>query len=221
MTWKQRHIKGWPLITRHMMDVLERLADGRWSDCADVHAATLAALEKRDWIMAFDNGTCRYRITGRGVKAMRFFQQPVKQYRDDGLCPDCGERERHTWPNGKTSGYCLPCHNKRGRKKGRQLNPDNPCSRCGKRKRHIQQPSGKAIAYCKQCERIVRRGERRRKHRRKLAAIRRGEVITCCKCDQPVLYSDKVVYDYCYDHYREYQRRWRLRAAFEKNGLHP
>lgn len=227
LTWESKsRVRGLqPPITGRMFAVLQRLhaakADGApLRALADTHPKTLRALEDRDWIVAtkLPDGGAVYALTGRGEKALRVYSAPGKRL--DGLCPTCGERPRGQYASGRRKAYCDECTRISGHKqftlKGNQLKAETPCSRCHKRAR-LAFPSGKRSTYCAHCRKVLRRREKRRMHKRKLALIAAGTPPICLKCDQPVMHTDKVVYDYCREHYyayqrayqRAYMRRWR------------
>lgn len=213
--WKARRRAGLPLMTKLMYDILYTLAHEKqfgvlFIDLSHVHGRTIQAMTlERDWIVAEAPDSPRYTITARGEKALKVYSAPARRF--DGLCPRCGVEPRYVNDDGLQYAYCYECNLKRGRRqyamKGYQLDPAKPCSRCKKRKRHTY-PSGKTIAYCLKCKNALSRKEKKRRRARLLERILGGEVICCSKCDQPVYYTKRTVYDLCYAHYREYQNRY-------------
>jgi hypothetical protein len=221
-----------PPMTGRMLFVLKRLTDARSPETAvplrDVHGRTRNTLLERDWITESPrHDEPHYYLTGRGAKALNVYSDEGNRW--DGICPTCCDRPRGVFDTGKRMPYCEACNREHGRKqyamKGWQLKAETPCSRCHKRPRKVF-PSGKRIAYCDHCRTVLRRKERRRKHKRKLALIAAGKPPLCLKCDQPVHHSKAVVYDYCRYHYYEYQRayqrdwsrRKRAFASSERRG---
>lgn len=212
MNGKARKLTNQPLMTALMERALQQLrgadqAGAPFVHLPDVHKHTIRALVKRDWIFASKglDGT-RYRITGRGLKALKAYEQPPRRY--DGICPVCGVRPKKVYPGGRQYGYCDECEREHKRRmwkmKGKQLDRTAPCSDCGIRPRHIY-PSGAIIIYCYECRQSRRAEERRRKHARLLERIRSGEVILCIRCHAaPRYHTTNTVYDYCYDCYRAY-----------------
>lgn len=213
--------EGLPLATSKMLAVLKRLIGAKRNDMGfipldGVHGRTIWSLVERDWIIEQDgpDGVSRYRITGRGEKAYRVYSKPSR-YHFDGLCPDCRER-----PRVGNLGYCRECHRARQlrtyREKGHQSKPGAICPRCQERPRHTY-PSGHMIAYCLPCRDVMRAEERQRKHARRLGLIQAGNPPKCLKCDRPIYHTPGgTTYDYCYEHYREQQRRAAHRRAFKR-----
>lgn len=214
ITGKARKLTNQELMTAKMETVLIALRDAAntgtpFIHLTDAHQHTLRALVRRDWIFpsAGKDGT-RYKITGRGLKALKAYEQPP--YRQDGICPTCGVRPRKVYPGGRHYGYCHECELESKRRmwkmKGKQIDRNAPCSDCGIRPRHVY-PSGAVIIYCYECRNERRKEERRLKHARLLQRIRDGEVILCIRCHAaPRYHNSKHVYDYCYDCYRAYMR---------------
>lgn len=227
MTWQQRRIDGLPRMTGHMRRVLEHLRDCKAQDwplvhLTDVHKHTLNALVRRDWIFESPGlDGVRYTITARGQQALDAYSVPPRQYRYDGICPDCGERPVHITASGNSLGYCLECRRARQirkyRETGSTLKPGGLCPRCQQRPRHTY-ASGHTIAYCLPCRNALRADERRRKHERLLARIAAGEEVLCIRCKQrPRYHTQRQVYDYCQPCYYQQQRaveRRRIAAKF-------
>lgn len=146
MTWKQRRLTGYPPMTAHQRRVLEHLRDCKAQDWPAVHLDgvrkhTINALVKRDWIFESPGlDGVRYTITARGQQALDAYSAPTRQYRHDGLCPDCGERPVYVTPSGNNLGYCLECRrdrqNRKYRETGTGLTPGKLCPRCCQRLHH-------------------------------------------------------------------------------------
>ena len=215
--WPQRRFKGYPLMTAIMLLVLRDLKVAKDADYPGVyltvHKATLNTLLERDWIYAVEtpSGT-RYTITSRGERAKKLYEMPYESRRSDGMCPRCCERPRFRWPNGKLAGYCKECQRSYGLANyhlGRpRIDPDRMCSRCHQRPLHICS-TGRVKTYCTQCLKEVRREERQRRYQRWRKLIDAGDPPMCYQCKtRPVYYTDKVVYDQCYECYREYQNEY-------------
>lgn len=229
-TTKQAKRQGLPAMSQTMMEILYKLRDARQGNpfipLEGYHARTLRTLCERDWMIESPGlDGIRYRITGRGLKALSVYEQP--SHRFDGICPQCGVRPKMTYSSGVQAGYYQECIQMRQNRaytvKGNQLNPDGMCAKCGKRQRHTY-PSGHTIAYCAKCRQKMRKQERKRKHKRLLKRIKQGEFIPCIRCgEEPRYHNSKTVYDYCHACYREYHNeylhKWKLRKALEKNGI--
>lgn len=221
--WGQRALKDYPLITRHMMAVLMHLrdmeeSDTPWVDLDGLRGTTITALIQRDWIVQSKGlDGIRYRITYRGLKEMKIYELPVKEYRYDGICPECGQRPRGKW------GYCQQCSREQGRREyalfGRRRSDDAICPQCRERPLH-RCSTGRIKAYCTECLRVKRREYKRRKYDRLLARIKAGEHLPCPKCGEPRHYTKNVVYDLCTGCYYEYQRQYRQRRAKQQRE-HP
>lgn len=230
--WKSKQVKrhGLPPMTRCMAEVLAELRAAQQADMPfihlpDLHYRTRRSLILRDWIFASPglDGT-RYKITGRGLKALAVYEQPI-QRRDDGLCPTCGVRPRKVAKTGYVYGYCAECQrlhdNRQFALKGHQLDPNSLCPRCGERPRY-RYPSGFIIAYCYECRAAMRQDERRRKHARLLARIQAGEFIPCIRCKKcPRYHTDKLVYDYCHECYRAQQNDYNRRKQTMNKEVQP
>lgn len=220
---------GLPSMTYLMRGVMEQLDAAHEPDIGHYFIAldvpgtvsrrTIRTLIKRDWIIESHGlDGIRYKITGRGAEALHVYQEPPRR-RLDGICPHCNER-----PRVGNLGYCLECHrdiqNEYYRTNGRTIDPDTAipiCPRCKKRPRHVY-PSGHIIAYCSHCRKVLRRKERRRKHKRRLALILNGTPPICLVpgCTEPVHHSGRTTYDYCQHHYQEQQARCRIRRNYER-----
>lgn len=193
----------------------------------DYNLRTVRALVKHDWIIESDglDGT-KYKLTGRGAKALSEYSTPKKRHYSDGLCPDCRQREKHVGKSGFQFGYCYPCYKERQSKKyaekGYQKNP-GICSRCNKRQKHITS-TGNVRSYCKVCRREVNKGLRKRSQERLNARLDAGEFIPCIKCKvRPRHRHKNTVYDYCYTCYRKYMnnyhQKWQYRQVLKKHGV--
>ena len=185
-----------------------------------VHGRTINSLIRHDWIVESPglDGT-RYKITGRGLKALAIFEEPVQTPHP--LCSRCQQRPRRTRQDGSTGCYCVDCYRRIHREHyaeyGNQLRPDGLCAACKKRKRHVY-ASGFVIAYCQQCRNARRTAERKRKRARLLRRVQAGEVIPCTRrgCSEPRYVSGKTVQEFCYAHYREYQNERRIARQRER-----
>lgn len=216
-----------PALTPRMMAVLLTLraadeADSPFILLPGIHKRTLEALFERDWIFASPglDGT-RYKITGRGLKALKVYEPVIKRH--DGLCPDCGERPKHITRNGRVEGYCKICLGKSSRRKYRLhigKNPNALCPRCKKRTR-ARLPGGNVTTYCAKCNKVLKRRAKRKQIKTRLQRVLAGEFIKCRLegCEQPVHHTEKSAYDMCESHWREYmtayndRRRPNSRAA--------
>lgn len=73
-----------------------------------VHALTIKALVRRDWIFRSKGPDgVKYTITGRGKMALAAFLRPVRYF--DGLCPCCRTTPRHQSARRRYD-YCLACY---------------------------------------------------------------------------------------------------------------
>lgn len=212
-----------PLATPVMLEVLRFLRqcqhDG-WPFVTldDIHKRTLNSLFNRDWIARSDGPDRRYKITARGLHALKIYEAPSSR-RSDGLCPSCGIRPKRVYPSGRLYGYCIECEREHKRKMyqmGRtRMNPDAPCCQCHERPRY-RTANGHVYAYCAECRHERRAAERTRQHALNLERIRRGEVLLCRRCKQrPRRYTDKYVYDYCPECQRQYT------AEYNQRRRHP
>lgn len=215
-------------ITRTMLDVLRRLeavadCDVKFLALEDVSGRTLAALMRRDYVVKSskvlhpfqrkeaDNPPVMWRITSRGRKAYKRFSTP-SQSRSDGICPTCGERERHVTKNGKRNAYCLLCSRESGRRKyalfGYQKKHGQLCPICGERERHVM-PSGQIRAYCQPCRREREKAKRKERNARDLARIQAGEFLPCYRCKTRCRHVyGSTVSDYCHECQVQYQREY-------------
>lgn len=218
---------GLPPCTERMQAVLVALRTAKeaghpYVASAWFHGRTLRALEVRDWIAeSLDKQRApAYYITARGLKALEVYEQPTR-YHYDGTCPTCEQRPRGHTSTGKLKPYCDRCQRQSDNAqyclKGHQYKPDGLCPRCKLRPRHVY-PSGFQSPYCLICRKALRKKERRAKVRRRLWLIRIGRPPVCLKCDQPVYHTAKTVFDYCYRHYREYQKAYWERTR-RKQGV--
>lgn len=122
-----------------------------WLDLADVHGNCKNALRKRDWIV-MSNGLdgIRYRITTRGIKALKHYQKPLR--RKDGICPECGERPVAYSSNGNKLKYCRECIRRLQRRKQKRnfRKHGQLCPTCKTNERYVM-PNGKVAAHCSEC----------------------------------------------------------------------
>lgn len=218
---KQRNRAGLPGMSELMQTILQQLRTAKQQACpfvclAHIHARTLRAMERHDWMVRADKGAGKgcYTITGRGLAALAVYETPSK-YRCDGLCPDCGVNPKHVSASGKQFGYCTECYrvrsNEKYREKGHQYRADALCPDCGERPRMVCS-TGFVKPYCQECVKRRMKEERARKYARKLARIQAGEFIACSCCKtRPVYVSGSAVYDYCYACYRQKQNTWNKR----------
>lgn len=218
--------RGLPMMTRRMFNILRRLrtadeGDAPFITLDDVHKRTINSLVARDWIVASKKafGEVRYRITGRGLKALKVYEVPSEK-RSDGLCPRCGVNERRVYDTGRLSAYCEDCENHHNRRqyamKGHQYVPGRLCPDCGERPRH-ECSTGFIKPYCHECGIRRAKEERRRKHDRLLERIQAGEFIPCCRCKKkPRYHTQRQVYDYCHECYRRQQKNARIRRKARK-----
>lgn len=206
-------------MTSTQFDILACLRDAKAQDMPfvhlmGIHKRTLSSLIAQDWIFASpgSDGT-RYKITLRGEHALKIFTPVLR--RNDGICPTCGIRPKHVFPNGKTYGYCIECEhayknamNRLGRPR---INPDRLCSSCKQRPLH-RMSGGKLSTYCTECRHAMRKAEKRAQHDRDLARIRNGEILLCRACKkEPRCYTEKYVRDRCSSCQKKYMDEYNAR----------
>lgn len=225
--WKRR--RNGILLSSMQFAVLKDLYNAKQAGydfvfLPNTHARTLNPMFELDWIFKSPGiDGVRYKITKRGEEVFHIFDR--QPYRNDGLCPQCGQRPRETRKKGHKKGrlapYCSVCkkevENRRYHKNGRRLNPETLCSRCKQRPRHVY-PSGNMITYCYECRADIRKEEKQRQAIRLLEQLQTDSPPLCIRCKSAPRYSTgKTVYDYCYTCYRETQNEWmrrhKLRAA--------
>lgn len=218
-TRKRGNLAG---TTWNMIRVLGDLMDDEWKYLEDEHGRTIKSLIRRDWIVRSpgrDLDRTRYKITGRGKKAfMVYSDDSYNDRRYDGICPECGERERVTRSSGKQAGYCRECENRLCRRKSVRTSKRvqiATCPRCKKSEKH-QYPGGMFSSYCLQCTRETKQEQKRRKRKRLIKLLKNGGHVGCLKCGQRVHFTDRTVWDYCLNCYREYHRDYRKRRASEQ-----
>jgi hypothetical protein len=230
-TAKQVRRKGLPVMSQIMMAILYKLRESSQAGypfiaLEGVHHRTINSMLERDWMLESTGlDGVRYKITGRGLHALKVYETPKP--RTDGICPRCGICPRTTYDTGTPCAYCEECIQEIGRKryalKGNQLNPEGMCAQCSERQRHTY-PSGHTIPYCMICRKAMRKQEREQKHKNLLKRIEQGEFLPCYRCrEKPRYHTEKTVYDYCHGCYREYHneysRKWELKRALKKNGI--
>ena len=230
---------GLPSFSAEMGKVLRTLRAAHESDVGYLFAAldvpktvdrrTIRALMERDWIVRSEglDGT-RYKITGRGVKALMTYETPNN--RRDGICPRCCERPRHTTRNGRRDAYCLECSRGISARKAAlgiaKVNADRLCSRCHKRPLH-QYPNGKYSTYCKHCGTVTRRMNHRKQKRREFKAVKAGGPVSLCKIcrERPCRVYPNCMSDQCAEclkaaqaRHRAREKRAKLAAKLETRG---
>lgn len=218
-------------MTRNMMSVLIQLRsaqafDSPFISLPGVDPRTISALYERDWITGgsgFDGQ--RYKITGRGLKALAVYEPQVK--RTDGLCPRCSERPRRMRKTGIAAPYCGQCESRMQRRNYvlglNTPNPELPCCRCRKRSRYIAS-TGKVYTECRHCKNLRQRRRHKRERRELLARIVAGEHIGCRKagCEQQRWVTGKTVQDFCREHQREFTSAYNARRrAKSPMAAHP
>jgi hypothetical protein len=198
--------------------LIEHKADGIPFVELDLDQRTIRFLIGQDWIVMSRGIDCKtmYAITGRGEKAYGVFAKPARRF--DGICPDCGERPKAITKSGKSIGYCREC--KKARDNSKQgMYPDRLrlCPTCGLRV--VRRTStGTLRSWCGPCEKKWRKKERRRRNRRLLARIRKGNPPLCYKCkERPRYVMSKWVSDYCYECNREYHNEYYRRRRSRRN----
>lgn len=189
-----------------------------WQPLEDVHPKTLRYMIHQDWIVrsvseleAFP----RYRITGRGQKAMRVFDKEPRRF--DGICCRCNKRQRQRFSTGVLAPYCRECTRKINHRQWelKLYEKRGICPRCQKRPKHVT-ASGRVRPYCKPCRRAHSREAKERQNQRNLERIAAGEVLLCYTCkERPREVANGWVRDYCPEcrraYARDYQRRQKAR----------
>jgi hypothetical protein len=221
MNWKQRRRHGISMSRRQFV-VLQQLEQSKlngfeFMDLQGVHKNTLNFLQREDYIFASPgiDGT-RYKITYRGLKVLRIFEQPTRNF--DDMCPTCCERPKHFYNTGRKAGYCKEClgeMSKRAyKRKGYGIRQDRMCSRCRKFPVHVRK-NGRAITYCMHCKNVLGRRQKKRMHKRNIRRIAAGELLPCLRpgCNEQRYHTANTVYDWCHKHYREYMNDYHQRKA--------
>lgn len=221
-TWESRYIEGYGRCTSAMFEAIAQLkaaqdAGTPFLALDDVHKNTLRALARRDWIIASAStvdGT-KYKLTGRGAKALRVFSIPTESRRRDGMCPACEKRPKAFTPNGKPYGYCYECYrqkrNRHFRLFGKRSKPGHVCPRCNLREVY-KSGSGRSNTYCRECKNELHREYNARKRQDIVARILAGEFIPCRKCgERPIYLTGNTPQDMCFECYTEYRHEWRAR----------
>lgn len=224
---KAKQREGFDSMTGQMLDVLRYLRTAQEQDrewCALgyplAHGITLNALVERDWIFSSDgmDGT-RYKITGRGLKALDAYETPAQ--RRDGICARCGERPRHVTSGGRRISYCMECERERSRKRNNASRKQpGICKRCKSAPKQ-QYSSGNYADLCIACERARGREKNRRARQQQVRAIQQGgPVPLCVKCKTaPVRVFANSVSRWCAACGRVEIRRYKLRAMLRRSGL--
>lgn len=228
-TYWARERRGIAMSSR-MFDALQILRAAKESefpfiDLPGVYKSTIRALVERDWIFPSPGlDGIRYKITARGEKAMRIFEEPLRS-NPNKICPDCGIRPKHVSSTGRLAAYCLECDRVLSRRKWQHKTPrfkSNTCPRCQRRPRH-QYPGGRIATYCKRCTRTTKRQNKRKNKQRKIEQAKRGELM-CIECkNSPRHYTENSVYDYCWSCWQAYmtryndKRRPNSKPALERN----
>lgn len=223
---RARNLAEWGNCTAVMalaMVTLKDSADAGYPfvDLAEFHRRVPRSLVSRDWAVASAgiDGTVKYKLTGRGAKALAAYTAPMK--RMDGICPMCGEREKHVWESsGQSAGYCEPCLRQIDRdRRAKYGNESKPglCPMCGEREKHIT-PSGMVRSYCKPCRAKRAKKYRKRKQKRLNWMLDIGLPLPCIRCGKKQRHRHgKSVYDYCYACFREYMNDYYYRKMWQKH----
>lgn len=221
---KSKQRTGHETMTGPMQDVLRYLRDMKRQGCEFVelhyplaHGATLKHLFERDWIFESPGlDGMRYKITGRGLQALSAYEHPVQ--RRDGICPGCGERERHVSSSGRRISYCLECERERCRGKNRRarLRP-GLCKKC-KQQPKRQYSSGLYSDLCLDCDREHGRVKDRRERQRVYEAVASGAPVpVCVQCKaRPRRVFANSVSDWCEVCGPKVIRKYKLRAGLRK-----
>lgn len=210
-----RRLTGYPLMSAGMMNVLIDLHNAKeagqeFIELTGIHKRVLNSLFERDWIFPSHgvDGSLKYKLTGRGEKAIRAYSHPPK--RTDDICPRCNLRPKGFYKkSGRKRPYCTVCLSNLSKRKLRlgieNVNSERLCSRCKKRPLHRYR-GGRYCTYCLHCKNINGRREHRKKRRQLLKRIQAGEFIKCRKkdCPNPVHVYGKTVNDYCKEHWQVY-----------------
>lgn len=227
---KSKQREGFQTMTGEMQDVLTHMRAMKQQGWAFVeltyplaHGITIRGLIDRDWILESpgEDGV-RYRITGRGLKALQAYEK--KAQRRDGICPCCGEREKHIRSSGARDAYCLPCLREKAREKRTQGkitgNPNRPCSMCKTNPRH-QYSSGRYSTYCHDCEKKRARRKNKKRRRELRESIRNGGPIPLCKeCkEKPRRVFANSVSSWCADCGPKVMRKYKMQRALQRQGI--
>ena len=109
----------------------------------------------------FEYAYCIICLKKRRENRKRYGKKP-------GICPGCGERDKHITENGIVRSYCKPCRHKKAkryRKRAqkrlrwkKQIGLSMPCYSCKKRERH--QYGNTVSDYCLECAQAYQRKRR-------------------------------------------------------------
>ena len=218
---------GLPTCTINMLNVMKHIYEkgNPFAYVNDVDPRTLRALIRRDWVIkSIGKKTLRsrtilddtrYKLTGRGAKALQIYAIPPEEYderRWDGICCRCGERERGWYSNGKRMPYCKQCDSRikcRARKLFGYKNP-GLCPDCGERDKHIM-PSGRVRSYCLPCRRKRAVAYRKQQNEELVRRAKAGEVFLCYGChERPRQLTKNTLQDYCRECLMEQKRQRRM-----------
>lgn len=199
--------RGEPVMSSLMLDVLLRLQaalrdDTPFIHLENVHKRTLNALLCRDYIFASPGlDGVRYKLTGRGEKAIQIYNAPPLR-RSDGLCPTCGIHPIHHYSTGASAGYCKECasaYKNLQQKRLRKQQRGRICPDCRERECYVTS-TGSLRAWCKPCMDKRRKIEREKRRRIALERVQSGEVLLCYCCKaKPRQVTANTVQDYCFD----------------------
>jgi len=221
---------GLPTMQIVMLPVLQRLRDAERLEQPfvhlnedDVHDSTIKALIERDWIVCASKGLEQertYRITGRGLKALKVYEAPPAR-RTDGMCCRCCEFPRGVYTTGRKKPYCDSCEKALYDRKmalGIYYVRERICPVCKTRPVRVCS-TGFIKHYCAECERARNKLDRNKKMKRLLSRIRAGEHLPCPDCGRQRYHTAKAVYDRCYECHRRCCNEWeRGRATNRKRA---
>ena len=127
-------------------------------------ACAVCGAERHVGKTGFEYAYCIICLKKRRENRKRYGKNP-------GICPSCGERDKHITENGIARSYCKPCRHKKAkryRKRAQKrlnwkknIGLSMKCYRCKRRERHRY---GNTVSdYCLECARDYQKQYRRRK----------------------------------------------------------
>ena len=228
-----RGYKSWRLpghggISEHMILALEYMIaqddqyGGAWCDLRQFHQTTIYSLMRRDWVQMSKrpDGHVDYKLTLRGRKALQAWHEYTpKEYRRDGLCPQCGVN-----PKGRNSNYCGDCMREYKRVTPRARGVGVHYKHVGKTCRKCRKRPIVVNHYCSQCN-----YKRQLEYRQNQAAqIEQGEreIPMCPRCQKSprMIMPSAGIASYCRECDREisrenYQQRRRRKLTQKLSNI--